>query len=42
MSNDNCCFRSKPIDKDFDIEKGRSIGIIDHGKSTKDPIIKNK
>ena len=40
MSNDNCCFRSKPVDKEFDLEKGRSLGIIKHDKSTNDQIIK--
>ena len=35
MGNDNCCFRSKPETGDENqLEKGRALGIIDHGKHT--------
>ena len=42
MGNDNCCFRSKPESKDLQIEKGRSLGIVDHDKSGKDQIIQKR
>ena len=35
MGNDNCCFRSKPeTGEENQLEKGRALGIIDHGKHT--------
>ena len=35
MGNDNCCFRSKPeTGEENQLEKGRALGIIDHGKYT--------
>jgi hypothetical protein len=33
-NTNNCCFRSDLKDKDFEVEKGRSIGIVDHDRSS--------